>query len=74
MAMESFKVWRDSLVVSKRSVNPAKGRSSTVFWTSLGNPDSCSQDALEIMTVVETEWAAASAVSMESCNGVLARS
>lgn len=43
-ALESFKVCKDSPVDTLKSFNPQKERSSLVLWTSLGNPNSCSQD------------------------------
>lgn len=37
---KSFNMYGKSSVVSEKSFSPSKERSSTVFWTSLGNPES----------------------------------
>lgn len=52
MTLESFRVWRDSLVFSLKRCDSSKGRSSMVFWTSVGNPEAQSHYSLCTMKAI----------------------
>lgn len=53
----------DLSIFSENSLFSSKGRSSIIFWTSLGKPDDCSHESLRIMTPVAREREDVSTVS-----------
>lgn len=74
LALKFFNMCRDSSMLSANNLVLSKGRALMVFWTSFGNPDSGSQEALLITTAIEIKWVAVSVMLREAYRDVLASS